>query len=841
VLNLSTKFSRLREKIPFFISKEYREFRKRFGKEIRKALKHRYRLAVILSSDNVEKQSVLCVDLVLSYLRWVLNKKNKVKILYVYHDEFEDAKYRRKIFEKLVKKFIEKKIRDNVDVEISVYEGCEKYLGTTYQVLVLDLVNSLKPNDVGRLVNIVEGGGIVVMFTPRWREWPDRKNLFQMSLAVPQYPEPRKVFVRWFQNVTMVSEGIYIFDVDEDKVVKFEELNIALQPSRVIEIPLDAKFPQDLYKLALTQNQVEAIKIIEELIDQPKNPYRRVAVVLIADRGRGKSCAIGIALAGIISCLLKTRNRVRVAVTAPEVSNVQSLMMLARKALSVLGLDHRVIEKEGSVIELKGDRFSIEYWNPAAVIKQDVDIVAVDEAAGIPVPLLHKIWLKFKRTIFATTIHGYEGAGRGFSIRFLKKLREDQRTKLMIYEMEEPIRYSMNDPIERWVFRVLLLDAEPDNLTEEDLRYIENKEFIYLILDSEKLFTLENENILRRLFGIYVLAHYRNEPDDLGMIADAPHHSIRGLALPNGKIVAAAQLAEEGPIPGEYIDSLLRGGKIPGNIIPDRLLKHGRLREIANGKGWRIVRIAVHPDVHGRGIGSHLLSMLVKESIERRYDWIGSGFGATEELLKFWLKNGFIPVHISPDRNPVSAEYTVLVIKPLNERWREIAKVLYEEFKLKLLDSLYDTYKDLEVEVAYLLLNADSYFDIDRIEEQCKDLLLTPIQLDRLLSYIDGYMTYESCNDVILRMVKHYWFQKKICRKLNKLEEMVSIVKVLQGSSWDLSADILRIPKGRAIDIVRNIIENLAEQFLNLKKEDIDKKLGQVTLDLYEKVTERRG
>lgn len=835
---MTSKFSRLRERIPTFISKEYKEFRKKLGVEVKKSLKHRYRLATIFSGDNVEKQSVLCIDLVLSYLRWVVGKKNKVKILYIYHNEFEDAEYRRRIFEKLVRKFIEKKkMEDFVDIEISVYEGCEKYLGTTYQLLILDLVNSLKPNDVGRLVNIVEGGGIVIMFTPRWSEWVNRKNLFQMSLAVPQYPEPRKVFIRWFQTITMVSEGIYIFDVDEDKIIKFEELHIESPKTKAIEIPSNTKFPQELYKLALTQDQVEAIKIIEELVDQPKNPYKRVAAVLIADRGRGKSCAIGIALAGIISYLLKFRNRVRVAVTAPEVSNVQSLMALAHKALSVLGLGHKVIEKDGSVIELKGDRFSIEYWSPAATIKQDVDIVAVDEAAGIPVPLLHKIWLKFKRTIFATTIHGYEGAGRGFSIRFLKRLKEDPKTKLLIYELEEPIRYSVNDPVEKWVFRVLLLDAEPDNLTEEDLKYIEKKEFTYLVLDPEKLFTLENENTLRKLFGIYVLAHYRNEPDDLGMIADAPHHSIRGLALPNGKIVAAAQLAEEGPINEEYLDSLLRGGKIPGNIIPDRLLKHGRIREIAGGRGWRIVRIAVHPDVQGRGIGSYLLSMLVKESIERGYDWVGSGFGATEELLKFWLKNGFTPIHISPDRNPVSAEYTVLVIKPLNEKWREIVRILYEEFKLKLLDSLYDTYRDLEVEVAHLLLTADNYIDIWDEKKQCGELYLTPVQLDRLLSYIEGYMTYESCNDVILKIVKHYWLQPKNCRKLNKLEELVSIVKVLQGTDWDLVADILRIPRGRAIDIVRSLTEDLVNQFLNLKKEDIDKKLGQVTLDLYKDPT----
>ncbi|MEM1916766.1 MAG: tRNA(Met) cytidine acetyltransferase TmcA [Ignisphaera sp.] len=828
---LSENLKHLAKRVSSYITENFKEFKLRFSKELNKALNGRYRLMIMLAGDNAERQGVLCVDMLLSYLKWVRNMKKNIKILYVYHDEFDDALYRRMIVERFVRRYV-KKHRFDVGLEIAVYENSEKYLGTTFHVLVIDLVNSLKPNDVGRLVNVVEGGGIIIVFTPRWSEWINRRNLFQMSLAVPQYPEPRNVFTRWFQTITMVSKGIYVYDVDGDTVVKFDEEDIPSETIEPISIPNNTIFPRELYKLALTQDQVNAINIIENLIDNPKHPYTRASVVLIADRGRGKSCAIGIALVGLIHNMLKHRNRIRIAVTAPAVTNVQSLMMLAMKALDTLGLKYDVMKKEDNVIELKSERFSIEYWSPAAIVKQDVDIVAVDEAAGIPVPLLHKIWLRFKRTIFATTIHGYEGAGRGFSIRFLKKIKEDRKTKLVIYEMEEPIRYSRYDPVERWVFRVLLLDAEPDDLTEEDLKHIEKKEFIYLKFDVSDLFTPEKENILRSLFGIYVLAHYRNEPDDLGMIADAPHHSVRGLALPNGKIVAAAQLAEEGPIPNDYIDSLLRGGKIPGNIIPDRLLKHGRLRDIGSGRGWRIVRIAVHPEVQGRGIGSYFLTMLIKEALERNYDWIGSGFGATEELLRFWIKNGFIPVHISPDRNPVSAEYTVLVIKPLTDTWNKIVELLNKEFKMKLIDSLYDTYRDLEIEVAHILLDTDYCCKKDG-EECIKTNDFTAIQIDRLLSYVNGYMTYESCNDVIVRLVKHYWLSPKSCRELDKFEEMVTIAKVLQGLPWEIVADILHNKKSKIIETVRETVAKLTEMFIGLNREKAEKFLGGVTLDMY--------
>jgi tRNA(Met) cytidine acetyltransferase len=809
-------------------SKEYHQFKRSFLRELHKAIDGRYRLLLILAGDDNKKQSVILSDILINFLKRFLQVKNFARVLYVYHDEFSDAKTRVKIVKNIMRKYIKKK-KINAEVEFGIYETSDRYLGTTYQGLIMDLVNSLRPLDVGRLGGIVEGGGIVILLTPKWSEWHNRKNLFQMTLAVPQHPEPRNVFVRWFKEVTMSCDGIFIYDVDRDEIIKMASIMRQTIERRSISFPSAVNFPIELYHLALTQDQVEAIRLIESLIELPQKPYKRTAVILIADRGRGKSCAIGIALAGLIKSLLEFKNKLRIAITAPSLNNVQSLMQLAIKALNALQLKYKELKKGDMIYEIKGDRFSIEYWEPAVVPKLDVDIAVVDEAAGIPVPLLYKILLRFRRTIFATTIHGYEGAGRGFSVRFLKRIKEDKETNLIIYEMEEPIRYSSGDPVERWQFRVLLLDAEPEELSEEDLKFIEAKEFRYLRVEPEEIYKLENEKVLRALFGIYVLAHYRNEPDDLAMMADAPHHSIRALALKNGKIVAAAQLAEEGPIPPEYLQSLLRGGKIAGNIIPDRLLKHGRLNEIGFGRGWRIVRIAVHPSVQGKGVGSYLLQELIKEAIERGYDWIGSGFGATEELLRFWVKNGFTPLHISPDRNPVSAEYTVLVLKPLNDTWNSIVNILYREFLTKLLESLHDTYRDLEVDVAWQLLKA---YNIQ--SDVCAKPTLTPIQLDRLLTYIEGHMTYESCCDAIAIMVKNYWRDNNSrCKILTPIEEKLTITKVLQGLSWEMCSSIFGKRKNVLIDEMREIIAKLLKNYFSIDKNDIDTLIGHVSMESY--------
>ncbi|GAB6943911.1 tRNA(Met) cytidine acetyltransferase TmcA [Vulcanisaeta sp. JCM 14467] len=726
--------------------------------------------------------------------------------LYMYQPEYPDAQRRMGKF----KEFIE---GVNANVDYRPYKETDELLGVTVDFAILDLLNDLKPNDVGRLGGIVRGGGIYVFMVPPLDEWVKQLTKFQQSLLVPQYrPEDVRHFLKIrFWNKLMGMSKALIINVDRDEVIKEPVIGDS-QPwkPREIEIPSRIRFSKAIYELAKTQDQVEALRSMEILLERPPRG-KKVNVVLIADRGRGKSAIIGLALAALAHRLRKAKGRARFAVTAMNPSNVSTLMEFVIKGLRALNYDVDVSRWGDHVVSVKvGISIFIDYIRPYDMLSEEGrDIVVVDEAAMIPLPVLYGIHERFGRVIYASTIHGYEGAGRGFSLRFLKYLREDKNTKVIEYELKEPIRYAPNDPVEQWLFDTLLLDAEPAKITDEDLEPINKHEFNYLVPDLKEFF-LSDEDRLRQFFGIYVQAHYRNEPDDLGMMMDAPHHFVRALTLSNGKIVVSVELAEEGGISDDLIDMVVRGLKLPGNIIPDRLIKYWGLTDFAKLKGWRIIRIATHPELQDKGLGTEMLRRIEEEARERSIDWVGVGFGVNAKLLNFWIKNGYMPVHISPERNPISGEYSVLLVKPISEKARDAAVYANKEFRLRLLNSLQGPFHDMEPDVVRMLLT-----DWGQALDPGYSPRLTEAQVRRLVAYSWGPMTYENTADAITELVKTYYLRKGLDNiVLPQFYEETLICKVLQARPWREAAKVLGVRKSTLMLMLREIVKALIQYYV---------------------------
>ncbi|MDZ7730156.1 MAG: GNAT family N-acetyltransferase [Natrialbaceae archaeon] len=366
-------------------------------------------------------------------------------------------------------------------------------------------------------------------------------------------------------------------------------------------------------------------------------------------------------MAGLAAAALADRGE-SVTVTAPTRAGVEPLFERARVLLRDLG---RAVPEEADVIDLAGGG-QIRYLQPARAVEavQPSSIVIADEAAGIAVPILEQL-LAADRLVCSTTVHGYEGTGRGFAIRFRDRLEASDHTVTDV-TLTEPIRYSGGDPLEIWAFHALLLDAAPAVTPVVESGSVET--VTYEVLTPTEL--IANEPRLREVMGLLTEAHYRTEPNDLARLLDAPNLTVRAL-LHGGHVVSVALLAREGGLSADLRGAIYEGDRVQGHMIPDMLTSYGRDEDAGRPTGIRIVRIATHEAVRSRGLGTHLLEQIATE-FEGAVDWLGAGFGATPDLVHFWDQAGYGTISVSMNRNDRSGVHSAIMLRPMSSAGRQL-------------------------------------------------------------------------------------------------------------------------------------------------------------------------
>lgn len=353
-------------------------------------------------------------------------------------------------------------------------------------------------------------------------------------------------------------------------------------------------------------------------------------VVLTADRGRGKSAALGMAASQLL------QQGQRVLLTAPAKATVVSVFKHADIAFTPT-----FIAPDDLLQTL-----------PAA------DVLLVDEAAAIPIPLLLQMLMHYPRCVFATTIHGYEGSGRGFVLRFQQALAE-RYPAYHALRLTQPIRWAANDPLETFINRVLLLDAE---LYQAPFF----PRTIYQQLDRDAL--VHNESLLRQIFGLLVAAHYQTRPSDLRQLLDAPALSVHVL-MAGECVVAVALLSREGGLDAELTAAIQAGKRRPhGHLVPQTLTFHAQMAGAAGLVCERVMRIAVHPAYQGQGLGAQLLTHLREFAAASDADYLSVSYAHTPALQRFWERAGLAVARIGFRKDTASGSHSVVQVQALSVR-----------------------------------------------------------------------------------------------------------------------------------------------------------------------------
>ena len=522
-----------------------------------------------------------------------------------------------------------------------------------------------------------------------------------------------------------------------------------------------------------------------------KQGHRRRPLVLTSDRGRGKST-----LLGKLAAHLLQQGCCNIIVTAPSRKIANTLLNAAMVVLSELENAHQL---------LKG----LQFLSPDALHQQKLsaDLILVDEAASLPLPMLGDFVKQHSRIIFATTEHGYEGCGRGFAIRFhtlLDKLCPQWKQA----RLTQPFRWHIDDPLEKFSFELLLLNADIAKLNNAFPSIPATRAIPlldYQLEQVEQCKLLSNETLLREIFGLFVSAHYQTKPSDLVRLLDDPQYQIFTLRYQT-HLIATALMVREGGFSELLAEEIYYGNRRPqGHLVPQLLATHAGIKQAPCYDADRIMRIAVHPEIQGRGIGSYLLKYLINYSKHNnKIDYIATSFGATSELLSFWRKAGFQTVQIGMKRDASSGAHSIIMLQSFTRDGQVLQTKASDHFHKALPLLLADPLRDLE---APLVANLFKLFKLIT-----REFALSCAEQDILIGFTEQQRGYENSIAVIYKLTLHCLSQPHPSLNLTPEELQILIAKVLQKHHWKSLVQLTNTDgKKQAMVLLKQAVKKLIQ------------------------------
>lgn len=756
---------------------------------IENGVRQRQRSMFVIVGDKSRDQIVN-----LNYMLTKSRVKSRPSVLWCYRDKLEISSHKKKRG-KQIKKLMQRGLLDpekadpfslfmeTSDITYCLYRDSERVLGNTFGMCILQDFEALTPNLLARTIETVEGGGLIILLL---RSLSSLTSLYTMVMDVHErfrtesHTQAAARFNERFLLSIASCKACVVMD-DELNILPISSHMKFIQPvtnnedseglsERERELKeLKDQFREDfpvgpLIGKCCTMDQGKAvINFLDSILDKSL----RSTVALLAARGRGKSAALGLAIAGAVAAGYSN-----IFVTAPSPENLKTLFDFVCKGINALEykehLHYDVVksadpELKKATIQInvyKQHRQTIQYLKPNDHGKlSQVELLVIDEAAAIPLPIV-KSMLGPYLVFLSSTVNGYEGTGRSLSLKLLQQLESQSQPSVQSngpnssrlfkkIELNESIRYASGDPVETWLNDLLCLDLANSIPNISRLPHPKECDLYYVNRDTLFSYHKESEIFLQRMMALYVASHYKNSPNDMQLMADAPAHHLFVLLGPVDEsknqlpdILCVIQVCLEGQISRKSAMKSLSEGRSPsGDQIPWKFCEQFQDNVFPSLSGARIVRIAVHPSALRLGYGSAAIGLLsryyegqmrrlfdddeeeteepdvkiteaaekaslLEETIkpranlppllvhlhERRPEklhYLGVSFGLTQELFRFWRKHNFYPFYVGQIPSAVTGEHTCMVLRPLNSDDIEVS----ESNKHGFLDPFYQDFR----------------------------------------------------------------------------------------------------------------------------------------------------
>ena len=489
---------------------------------------------------------------------------------------------------------------------------------------------------------------------------------------------------------------------------------------------------------AVQLNLDEQQQAIQDII-KTQTGHRRRPLVLTANRGRGKSAALGIAAATLIN-----QGVSNILVCAPSKQSVTTLYKHANATLKV-----------------PTDITHLTFIAPDALFNEQpkCDLLIIDEAAAIPLKLLITFAKHYSRVIFSSTQFGYEGSGRGFALRFQQQLQQIA-PEWRSHHLSQAIRWANHDPVEAFTLSTLCL-VDDENKNQE---FSSDNPTIRLVTSAQ---LLQSPRLLKQIFSLLVSAHYQTKPSDLTALLN--DHDLSIIVMQQAEqVLAVALINHEGGFSQSISEQIYQGKRRPkGHLVAQSLTFHSGFEHAAIQSYARIQRIAVQPQLQGKTLGSELINWITNWAIQQTFDHLCASFSADQRLLAFWLKQGMQVLRIGTKRDKSSGQHSFMVNLPISEPGKQLHQSIHHAFTQQVKVQLPRQLQQLEpglIQVLWPQL-------IDKS---------TPTDIVNALSaYINANRSYENVEYLLIELIYHCSLTA-----LTQQQQDCIIAKVIQNQSW---------------------------------------------------------
>ncbi|XP_074650514.1 RNA cytidine acetyltransferase-like [Tubulanus polymorphus] len=874
--------------------------------------------------------------------------KSRPSVLWCYKKELGFSSHRKKRMRQLQKKIKTGKLDVNEDdpfelfiastnIRYCYYSETHKILGNTYGMLVLQDFEAMTPNLLARTVETIEGGGIVVILL---RTMTSLKQLYAMTMDVHtryRTESHQDVVGRFNERFILSLASCKTCMVIDDQLnilpVSSHMLSIEPVPPKPVEDRLSPS-EKDLKDLQTSLQDTQPVGVLVnccKTLDQGKALLKfveaisektlRSTVVMTAARGRGKSAALGLAMSTAVAFGYSN-----IFVTAPSPENLKTLFEFVFKGFDALEyqehLDYELVQSTNpefnkAIVRVnifREHRQTIQYIRPSDAHKLgQAELVCIDEAAAIPLPLVKNLLGPYL-VFMSSTINGYEGTGRSLSLKLIQQLRQSSATfggnekqvkaltaaaekssdklgagrSLHEITLNESIRYASEDPVEKWLYNVLCLDASNITWINSGCPVPASCDLYYVNRDTLFSYHKASEAFLQRIMALYVSSHYKNTPNDLQLLSDAPAHHIfclLGPVDPNQtslpEVLCVLQVCLEGEINKQTVmNSLARGQRASGDLIPWTISQQFQDHDFPTLSGARIVRIATHPHYQGMGYGSRAMQLLqeyyegkvvsltdddqaeklqqvhtvtgevkglqeetikprknlpplllkLSEREPEKIQYLGVSFGLTASLLKFWKRSGFAPVYLRQTPNDLTGEHSCIMLKGLNDDADETEEqhwlhAYWTDFRRRFVSLLsYEFSKFLPGMSLNILQQKKIKSQPTTLTKEELDVHMTKYDLKRLDMFAKNLVDFHLIMDLLPIIGKLYCLER-LPIHLTLIQAAILLGMGLQHKSVDTLVTELDLPSSQILALFNRSIRKIVQCFDELTEAEVEKEM----------------